>query len=700
MSDVDPLPWRDPWSTALPDWEHRILTGRTLVPELPLFASEAERALRIFKRLRIPDVIGQPTMAEACGEWFFPIVAAIFGSYDPETHKRMIQEYFLLIPKKNSKSSNGGAVMLTAAIMNRRPEAEFQFIAPTMLVANIAFKQAVGTIKLDSELDKVFQVQRHLRTITHRITGATLQIKAADTDVITGGKAVGTMVDETHVFSKKANAADIFLELRGGLTARPDGFFFQTTTQSKEPPAGVFKSELEKARDVRDGKLEFPLLPVLYEFPNRVLDSGEWKQRRFWKVVNPNIGKSVAEDYLARELMTAEREGLDKLTLFASQHMNVEIGLRLRSDRWRGADFWEAAVDRALTLDELLSRSDVCTIGIDGGGLDDLLGMAVLGRDSEPVGGLGLRQPDRRHDRVAAADGLSHRRRRYADGGEGSSALSRAARQPELPTRRRSTSGSSWRLARAVGQRLCPQDPARHDGSVVGWCRSGPTSVWCAAWAAARSNIAGPRTARPMSRPTRPCCTSAASAAIRSAACRRCISAARLRPGAGDRQGRRRDVRNGLRPSGVLTFDKFLTAEQRDVARKERLATKFIGAMNAGRPLVLEGGTKWEQLTINPEDAQMLESRGFSVEEICRFFGVPPFMIGHTEKSTSWGTGLEQQTLGFQKFTLRRRLKRIEQALEKQLLTPGSSGSASRSSSTSRACCAATAPAAPSSTRP
>ena len=71
---------------------------------------------------------------------------------------------------------------------------------------------------------------------------------------------------------------------------------------------------------------------------------------------------------------------------------------------------------------------------------------------------------------------------------------------------------------------------------------------------------------------------------------------------------------------------------------------------------------------IAPEDAQMLESRGFSVEEICRFFGVPPFMIGHTEKSTSWGTGLEQQTLGFQKFTLRRRLKRIEQALEKQLL--------------------------------
>lgn len=125
---------------------------------------------------------------------------------------------------------------------------------------------------------------------------------------------------------------------------------------------------------------------------------------------------------------------------------------------------------------------------------------------------------------------------------------------------------------------------------------------------------------------------------------------------------------NGLRPSGVLKFEKWLTEEQRELA-EQRLASK-IGSGNAGKPVVLEGGTEWEQLTISPEDAQMLETRAFSVEEICRFFGVPPHMVGHTSKSTSWGSGIEQQTLAFQKFTLRRRLKRIEQALEKQLLTP------------------------------
>lgn len=127
--------------------------------------------------------------------------------------------------------------------------------------------------------------------------------------------------------------------------------------------------------------------------------------------------------------------------------------------------------------------------------------------------------------------------------------------------------------------------------------------------------------------------------------------------------------KNGMRPSGILRFQDFLTKEQRELT-ETRLVEKFAGAMNAGRPLVLEGGTDWQQLTINPEDAQMLESRAFSVEEIARFFGVPPFMIGHTEKSTSWGTGIEQQTIGFQKYTLRRRLKRIEQAVVKQLMTP------------------------------
>lgn len=126
---------------------------------------------------------------------------------------------------------------------------------------------------------------------------------------------------------------------------------------------------------------------------------------------------------------------------------------------------------------------------------------------------------------------------------------------------------------------------------------------------------------------------------------------------------------NGMRPTIALKTEKWLTEPQHE-AVSDDVARRHTGAMNAGRPFIAHGGMDIVPLMINPEDAQMLESRAFSVEEVARLFGVPPHMIGHTEKSTSWGTGLEQQTLGFVQFTLRKRLKRIEQAIQKQLLSP------------------------------
>lgn len=132
----------------------------------------------------------------------------------------------------------------------------------------------------------------------------------------------------------------------------------------------------------------------------------------------------------------------------------------------------------------------------------------------------------------------------------------------------------------------------------------------------------------------------------------------------------RKTFANGMRPSGVLSTDSSvaLTKEQKEELNKN-IGEKFAGAMNAGRPLVLDRGMTWKQIDITPEDAQMLDSRKFSGEEICRLFGVPPAMVGYGDKASNWGTGKEVDVLGFQKFTLRRRLKRIEQSVMKQLLT-------------------------------
>jgi phage terminase large subunit-like protein len=369
------------WSTAIPDWETRLLSGLPLVPTLPLDHVEAAKALRNFKRLRLPDVIGMPRMADACGAWFFAIVEALFGSYDVTTNRRMIQEYFLVIPKKNSKSSSSGALMVVALMMNRRPEGEFLLVAPTKEIADIAYKQASGTIKIDPVLDSLFLIQRNIRLITYRPTGAKLMIKAADTDVITGSKALGTLIDETHVFARRPRAAEVFIELRGALAARPDGFLFQCTTQSKDPPSGVFKAELQMARDVRDGQVSLPLLPIIYELPHRLAKDNGWKNKTYWPLVNPNMGRSVDALFLEREVRKAEAQGPQALALIASQHFNVEVGLSLMSDRWAGVEFWGQAEDPDLTLDAVIDRSECVIVGIDGGGLDDLFGLAVLGRE-------------------------------------------------------------------------------------------------------------------------------------------------------------------------------------------------------------------------------------------------------------------------------------------------------------------------------
>ncbi|MBB3034046.1 HK97 family phage portal protein [Erythrobacter lutimaris] len=126
---------------------------------------------------------------------------------------------------------------------------------------------------------------------------------------------------------------------------------------------------------------------------------------------------------------------------------------------------------------------------------------------------------------------------------------------------------------------------------------------------------------------------------------------------------------NGARPSGILTKDgEPLTKEQRAVL-EDRLQQRFQGAMKAGRPMLLDGGLSWSQLSMNAADAEMLESRYFSVEEVGRAFEVDPHLIGHVHGNTTLGSSISDQTLSLMKFKMRKRLKRIEGALEHQLLT-------------------------------
>src|SRR6266704_2873900 len=106
------------WDLSCKDWQERIRSGKSLMPDLPLNKPDAEQAVAIFNTLRLPDVPERPTLEEAVADWLREIVAALFGSVDPVTRRRYIRELFLLIAKKNNKTTGFAAVMMTALLLN------------------------------------------------------------------------------------------------------------------------------------------------------------------------------------------------------------------------------------------------------------------------------------------------------------------------------------------------------------------------------------------------------------------------------------------------------------------------------------------------------------------------------------------------------------------------------------------------------
>ena len=373
------------YCTSCPDWETRIIEGRSLIPFEPLFPESAAEAREFRHRLKIVDVgDGEQTIGDIGATWAEDVANAIFGAYDPETGIQLIREAFVLISKKNAKSTEAASIMLTVLTLNWRQSAEFIILAPTKEVADNAYAPARDMVKADPQLDAMMQVQDHIRTIKHLGTGATLKVVAADTNTVGGKKAAVVLVDEIHLFGKNPHAAKMLVEATGGLASRPEGFVLYLTPQSDEPPAGVFASKLMYARKVRDGEIvDKNFLPILYEFPQHYVENKLYLDPANFHMTNPNLGKSASIDFIEREIRRAEAVGPEEMLIVLSKYLNIEVGLALRTDRWAGADYWLEQADASLTLDTILERSEVVTMGVDGGGLDDLLGLAVVGRCKE-----------------------------------------------------------------------------------------------------------------------------------------------------------------------------------------------------------------------------------------------------------------------------------------------------------------------------
>jgi phage terminase large subunit-like protein len=288
--------------------------------------------------------------------------------------------------------------MIVALLMNFRPRAEALFVGPTQSIADRAYEQAVGMIDVSPDLRRRFRPRDHIKTIEDLVTKSEMKVKTFDLKVLTGAMGlIFVLVDEMHVLGKSAHTARVMRQIRGGLDKTPEGLLMITTTQSDDIPAGAFRGDLKVAREIRDGvykgKVMRPMLPILYEFPRAIAELTReerarneverWKDPAIWPMVMPNLGRPIQLDALIADWESERKKGPEAIKVWASQHLNIEIGQGIGNEGWRGADYWEGAADEGLTLEALLERSDVVTIGIDGGGLDDLLGLAVIGRDKK-----------------------------------------------------------------------------------------------------------------------------------------------------------------------------------------------------------------------------------------------------------------------------------------------------------------------------
>jgi phage terminase large subunit-like protein len=376
------------WDLSCVDWESRIREGRSLIPELPLIQSEAKEGLGFFDDLCLPDVPGKPRLGDAAGQWFRDIVSTSFGSWDPATQTNFIRDIFVLAPKGSSKTSYGAGLALSVMLMNRRPRAEALFIGPTQAISDRAYEQAVGMIEASDDLKRRFRPRDHLKTIEDLVNQSEMKVKTFDLKILTGGILIFAHLDEVHLLGKTHYAAKVIRQIRGGIDKTPEGKFLITTTQSDDIPAGAFKDELHNARRHRDGafrgKNARPTLSVMYEFPTDIAkDPAQWKAPANWPMVMPNLARSVHLATLVPDWNSEKEKGDQAIRVWASQYLNVEMGVGMKTDGWSGAEFWADAEDETITLETMLERCEVIVPGVDGGGLDDLFGLTLLGREKE-----------------------------------------------------------------------------------------------------------------------------------------------------------------------------------------------------------------------------------------------------------------------------------------------------------------------------
>lgn len=360
-----------------------------------IYPETAAKYMNIFNSLHITDVLGNPSIKDLTQKlWYKDFAEFFFGTFNEKERIRAIQEFFVLIPKKNMKSTASGLIMLSALVSNPYRGAEFALIAPSHEVVDNCFLPIVENINVKQKIyNKWHFLEAHTskdgkRYILDKRTNATLKITTPLMSTNQGKKWQGVLIEEVALWQSIKKSTAILNEISGNLVNKKDSFIIYLTTQSYEPPYGVFNALLDRARSVEAGgyseMLKQKFFPLLYEFSKEQIKSGFYKNPDNWHIVNPALDISVDKERLMRMQKDAENAGLEAENEFYAKYLNVQINIAQTKNSWAGAKYWEDC-EKKLSLDELIDSSVCIYLGIDGGGLDDLTGLAVLGIDKNGI---------------------------------------------------------------------------------------------------------------------------------------------------------------------------------------------------------------------------------------------------------------------------------------------------------------------------
>lgn len=380
---------------AVPGWARKLQQGKSILPDprrLPFWhESQADAGWGMFGGFKLTDVPGAPEVGPISPPWIRDLVRYWMGCADPKTGARSVQEMLLLTSKKSTKTSSMALLTLAQFVSTRKPNSQAIIVAPTLNVADMAFRLIQGAIETTPGLKECYKILEANKEVKDVRPGWNTQLKvaAADLGVLVGTKAEFIMLDEVHVLAAKNGAQYLMEHVRGARAAQPSASCIICTTHPHEPQPGLWEEMLGAYRKIRDNESDTRRLFVSYEFPKSFYKPKKYLKPKYWHMVNPSIGYSTHLEDMISDRNAAVDEGPASVQSFDNQRLNVDPAEVATMSTWSGTDSWDEAIHEDPSLGDptikglnaLLRYSEVVVIGIDGGGLYDLLSLYVIGRE-------------------------------------------------------------------------------------------------------------------------------------------------------------------------------------------------------------------------------------------------------------------------------------------------------------------------------